>query len=64
MNVLEVTTSKIFLDSSSIIKMINQTIRELRALAKERGLRGYYQLKKADLVALLEAPVKPPRRPG
>ena len=44
--------------------MINQTIRELRALAKERGLRGYYQLKKADLVALLEAPVKPPRRPG
>ena len=44
--------------------MNNQTIRELRAIAKERGLRGYYKLLKAELVALLETPVRPPRRPG
>ena len=56
------TTMK--LDSSSIIKMNNQTIRELRAVAKERGLRGYYKLLKAELVSLLESPIRPPRRPG
>ena len=45
--------------------MNNQTIRELRAIAKERGLRGYYKLRKAELVASLnETPIRPPRRPG
>ena len=44
--------------------MNNQTIKELRAIAKERGLRGYYKLRKAKLVAFLEAPIRPPRRPG
>ena len=44
--------------------MNNQTIRELRVTAKERGLRGYYKLRKAELVAFLEAPIRPPRRPG
>ena len=27
---------------------------ELKALARERGLRGYYQLRKADLIAFLQ----------
>ncbi|WP_227549598.1 Rho termination factor N-terminal domain-containing protein, partial [Acinetobacter baumannii] len=58
------TASNKFLDSSSIIKMNNQTIKELRALAKERGLRGYYKLRKAELIDLLDSPVRPPRRPG
>ena len=42
-------------------------VTELRALAKERGLKGYSRLRKADLVILLEesqAPVAPPRREG
>ena len=64
MNVSEMTTSKINSNSSSVIKMNNQTIRELRAIAKERGLRGYFKLRKAELVSLLEeTPVRPPRRP-
>ena len=42
--------------------MNNQSIRELRALA--RGLKGYYKLRKAELVDLLETPQRPPRRPG
>jgi len=58
------TASKKLLDSSSIIKMNNQTIKELRAIAKERGLKGYYKLRKADLITLLETPQRPPRRPG
>ena len=32
----------------------SQTIRELRALARERCLRGYSKLRKAELVVLLE----------
>ena len=44
--------------------MNNQTIKELRAIAKERGLRGYYKLRKTELVSLLETPKRPPRRPG
>ena len=57
------TASKKLFDSTSIIKMNNQTIRELRAIAKERGLRGYYKLRKDELVSLLETPIRPPRRP-
>ena len=65
MNVSEMTTSKVNSNSSSVIKMNNQTIRELRAIAKERGLRGYFKLRKAELVSLLEeTPVRPPRRLG
>ena len=41
-------------NSSSVIKMSNQTIQELRVTAKERGLRGYCKLGKAELVSLLE----------
>ena len=44
--------------------MNNQSIRELRAIAKERGLRGYHRLRKAELIDLLDTPVRPPRRAG
>ena len=65
MSALEITASKINSNSSSVIKMNNQTIRELRAIAKERGLRGYYKLRKAELVSSLkETLIRPSRRPG
>ena len=47
--------------------MDTKTVRELRSIAKDEGLRGYYKLKKADLVALLleqsaeEMPTSRPR---
>ena len=47
--------------------MNSKTERELRSIVKDKGLRGYYKLKKADLVALLleqsteEIPTSPPR---
>ena len=44
--------------------MNNQTIRELRAIAKERCLRGYYKLRKAELISLLGTSMGPLRRPG
>ena len=61
---LEMTTSKVNSNSSSVIKMNNQTVRELRAIAKERGLYGYYKLRKAELISLLETSMRPLRRPG
>ena len=33
--------------------MNTKTVRELRSIAKDKSLRGYYKLKKDDLVALL-----------
>ena len=39
--------------TESIIKMNTKTVNELRSIAKDKGLHGYYKLKKADLVALL-----------
>ena len=33
--------------------MNTKTLRELRIIAKDKGLHGYYKLTKADLVALL-----------
>ena len=42
----------------------------MRSIAKEKGLRGFYKLKKADLLALLleqsseEMPTPPPRASG
>ena len=53
-----------------IIKMNSKTVRELRSIAKDKGLHGFYKLKKADLVALLleqsaeEMPTLPPRVRG
>ena len=33
--------------------MNSKTVRELRSIAKDKDLRGYYRLKKADLISLL-----------
>ena len=41
------------LSGKHIIKMNTKTLRELRIIAKDKGLHGYYKLTKADLVALL-----------
>ena len=53
-----------------MIKMNTKTVRELRSIAKDKGLRGFYKLKKADLLALLleqsseEMPTPPPMASG
>ena len=53
-----------------IIKMNTKTIGELRSIAKDKGLHGYYKLKKDDLVAILleqsaeEMPTPAPRSKG
>ena len=50
--------------------MSTKTVRELRSIAKDKDLRGYYKLKKDDLLALLleqsakEIPSPPPRSKG
>ena len=61
MTALQMTTLK-NVSKSNIINMDTHTIKELRALAKERGLKGYYKLPKAGLISLLETPIRPPRR--
>ena len=35
--------------------MENHTIVQLKAMAKERGIKGYYKLRKAELINALEA---------
>ena len=35
--------------------MENHTVMELKAIAKERGVRGYYKLRKVDLIHALKA---------
>ena len=35
--------------------MENLAVAQLRAIAKERGIRGYYKLRKAELIHALEA---------
>ena len=63
MNVLEMTRKH-------IIKINTKTVRELRIIAKDKGLRGFYKFKKADLLALLleksseEMPTPPLRAKG
>ena len=43
----------------SIIKMDTKTVRDLRSIASNKGLRVYYKLKKDDLVTLsLEQPAE------
>ena len=43
--------------------MENLKVPELKALAKERGLRGYSTLRKAELIALLTAQESQPPQP-
>ena len=38
------------------LKMNNKTVKQLKAIPKERGRRGYYKLRKAELINALEAP--------
>ena len=35
--------------------MENHTVMQLKAIAEERGIRGYYKLRKAELIHALEA---------
>ena len=35
--------------------MENHTVVQLKSIAKERGIRGHYQLRKAELIHALEA---------
>ena len=35
--------------------MKNHTVKQLKAIAKERGVRGYYKLRKVKLIHALEA---------
>ena len=35
--------------------MENNTVAQLMAIAKERGIRGYYKLRKVELIHALEA---------
>ena len=35
--------------------MENRAVVQLKAIAKERGIRGYYKLRKAELIHALEA---------
>ena len=39
----------------SSLKMENHTVVQLKAIAKERGKRGYYKLRKSELMHVLEA---------
>ena len=36
-------------------KLENHTVVQLKAIAKDRGIRGYYKLRKAELIHALEA---------
>ena len=38
------------------------TVKDFKKLAKERGLRGYSKLRKAELLSLLEKPIPAPKR--
>ena len=39
-------------------------VAEIKALARERRLRGYSRLRKAELIALLQNNLQPPRTPA
>ena len=43
-----------FFPGKHIIKMNSNTVRKLRSIAENKGLHGYYKLRKANLVANLK----------
>lgn len=43
--------------------MNTYTVKQLRDIAKGRGIKGYYGLRKAELISLLEKPQKLPTKP-
>src|SRR5678816_3568364 len=49
--------TKEFKEKSSVYKMEykTKTVKQLRNIAKEKGMRGYSRLRKADLVALVSS---------
>ena len=63
-NIINMKTGK------HIINMNTKTVCGLRSIAKNKGLRVYYKVKKADLVALLleqsadDIPTSPSRASG
>ena len=64
------STKQNYPNKKPIIKMSSKTVHEVRSIAKDKGLRNYYKLKKDDLVALLleesaeEMSTPPPRTKG
>ena len=70
MNISEMSTKQKYPNKKPIIKINSETVRELRSIAKDKSLRGYYKLKKDDLVTLLieesaeELLTSPPRTKG
>ena len=48
-NATEVSTTT----STTTFDYSNMKVAELKAIAKEKGIKGYYKLKKADLISTL-----------
>ena len=46
------------IDNEEELDLESMKMTELRALAKERGIRGYSSLKKADLIDLIDITIK------
>jgi hypothetical protein len=54
--VVELTTERVTAAQEEVtqVDLSSHTVKDLRALAKERGIKGVSQLKKADLIKRLQ----------